>query len=121
MTGEFEDRHGFPSGTNEVRPADHDDRAAARRLAQVTFTPAGLVTFYDSIGEVDWAGPDAEPFLNGCPERIARLIFDEVAEACDPTDRAVRDAARTTTGRIQLTCRGRTSSAWACCPGRQEL
>ncbi|MGW5370334.1 hypothetical protein ACWER6_22985 [Streptomyces sp. NPDC004009] len=26
-------------------------------------------------------GPNAEPFLNDCPERIARLIFDEVAEA----------------------------------------
>ncbi|MEU6820895.1 hypothetical protein ABZ921_09720 [Streptomyces atriruber] len=52
MTGEFEVRYGFPPGTNEVRPADHDDQVAARRLAQVTPVPADLVTFYDSIGDV---------------------------------------------------------------------
>jgi hypothetical protein len=52
MTGEFERRHGFPPGINEVRPADHDDRVAARTLAQVSLTPADLVTFYDTTGDV---------------------------------------------------------------------
>nr|WTB30988.1 hypothetical protein OG781_17210 [Streptomyces sp. NBC_00830] len=39
MTDEFEHEHGFPPGTNEVRPADHDDQATARMLAQVRFAP----------------------------------------------------------------------------------
>ncbi|MFJ6433301.1 SMI1/KNR4 family protein [Streptomyces sp. NPDC091416] len=54
MTDEFERRHGFPPGANEVRPADHDDQAAAGMLAQVSLAPADLVTFYDSIGDVIW-------------------------------------------------------------------
>ncbi|MGW7786684.1 SMI1/KNR4 family protein [Streptomyces tricolor] len=54
MTDDFEHRHGFPPGTNQVRPADYDDQAAARTLAQVTPAPADLVTFYESIGEVSW-------------------------------------------------------------------
>lgn len=45
MTGEFQQRHGFPSGANQVRPADHDDRVAARTLAQITSTRADLVIF----------------------------------------------------------------------------
>lgn len=55
MTGEFERRHGFPPGVNEVRLADHADQAAARTLAQVSLVPADLVTFYNSISEVTWA------------------------------------------------------------------
>jgi len=70
MTGEFEDRHGFPPGTNVVRPADHDDQVAARRLAQVTPAPADLVTFYDSIGDVTWVdvgnGYFLEPAFTSC-------------------------------------------------------
>lgn len=55
MTDAFERRHGFPPGINEVRPADHDARATARVLARVRHSPADLVTFYGSIGEVAWA------------------------------------------------------------------
>ncbi|MFD0033599.1 SMI1/KNR4 family protein [Streptomyces sp. NPDC055059] len=55
MTGEFERRHDFAPGTNEVRRADRDDRAAARVLAQVSLASADLLTFYDSIGGVTWA------------------------------------------------------------------
>ncbi|MFD8394319.1 SMI1/KNR4 family protein [Streptomyces sp. NPDC059680] len=55
MTDEFEHRHGFPPGTNEVRPADRNDQAAARALAQASLVPADLVTFYDSIGGITWA------------------------------------------------------------------
>ncbi|MFE1027104.1 hypothetical protein ACFW5I_21485 [Streptomyces sp. NPDC058818] len=55
MTDEFESRHGFPPGTNGVRPADHADQAAARTLAQVSIVPAGLVAYYDRISEVTWA------------------------------------------------------------------
>lgn len=55
MTDEFERRHGFPPGANEVRLADHADQAAARTLAQAGIVPADLVTFYDNIGDVTWA------------------------------------------------------------------
>ncbi|WP_327713302.1 SMI1/KNR4 family protein (plasmid) [Streptomyces sp. NBC_00464] len=55
MTDDFERRHSFPPGTNEVRPADHDDQATARMLAQESLAPADLVTFYDTIGDVTWA------------------------------------------------------------------
>ncbi|MFF2206063.1 hypothetical protein [Streptomyces sp. NPDC058145] len=30
---------------------------------------------------LDNEGFDAEPFLGGCPQQTARLIFDEIAEA----------------------------------------
>ncbi|MFF7339708.1 hypothetical protein ACFZAT_20480 [Streptomyces sp. NPDC008163] len=50
MTGEFERRHGYPPGSNEVRPASRDDQTAARALAQAGLISADLVTFYDSIG-----------------------------------------------------------------------
>ncbi|MGQ4443152.1 SMI1/KNR4 family protein, partial [Streptomyces violaceoruber] len=54
MTDEFERRHGFPPGVNEVRRADSADQAAARTLARDSLVPADMVTFYDSIGEVAW-------------------------------------------------------------------
>ncbi|MFI9833781.1 SMI1/KNR4 family protein [Streptomyces sp. NPDC051913] len=54
MTGEFEHRHGFPPGTNQVRLADHDDQAAAHTLAQLTTAPADLLTLYKSVGDVSW-------------------------------------------------------------------
>ncbi|MER6853787.1 hypothetical protein AB0A81_38810 [Streptomyces flaveolus] len=50
---------------------------AARTPAHRQFTKTAITAFEED-------GPDAEPLLNGCPETIARLIFDEVAEAYDP-------------------------------------
>ncbi|MEW2424756.1 SMI1/KNR4 family protein [Streptomyces nigra] len=87
MTGEFEDRHGFPPGTNEVRPADHDDQAAACRLAQVTSAPADLVTFYDSIGGVTWADVGNGYFLESASNVLQRLQEDGIVDA--GTDRKV--------------------------------
>ncbi|MFE2267490.1 SMI1/KNR4 family protein [Streptomyces griseosporeus] len=89
MTGEFEDRHGFPTGTNEVRLADHDDQAAARRLAQVTPTPADLVTFYDSIGDVTWADVGNGYFLEPASNVLQRLQEDGIVDA--GTDRKVHN------------------------------
>jgi hypothetical protein len=73
MTGEFERRHGFPPGTNEVRPADHDDRVAARTLAQVSLTPAGLVTFYDTIGDVTWEDVGNGYFIDPARDVLLQL------------------------------------------------
>ncbi|MFF4970062.1 SMI1/KNR4 family protein [Streptomyces sp. NPDC001037] len=87
MTGEFKDRHGFPPGTNEVRLADHDDQAAARGLAQVTPTPADLVTFYDSIGDVTWADVGNGYFLEPAINVLQRLQEDGIVDAS--TDREV--------------------------------
>ncbi|MER6220802.1 SMI1/KNR4 family protein [Streptomyces sp900105755] len=73
MTGEFEHRHGFPPGTNQVRPADHDDQVAARTLAHVTPAPADLVTFYESIGDVTWADVGNGCFLDPAGDVLLRL------------------------------------------------
>jgi len=75
MTDEFERRHGFPPGANVVRPANHDDQAAARTLAQVSLIPADLVTFYDSIGDVTWADVGNGYFLD--PARDVLLTIQE--------------------------------------------
>jgi hypothetical protein len=40
MTADFERRHGFPPGTNEIRPASCSDQAAARALARAGRIPA---------------------------------------------------------------------------------
>ncbi|MEV5017096.1 hypothetical protein ACIGW1_27820 [Streptomyces sp. NPDC053780] len=73
MTDEFEHRHGFPPGTNQVRLADHDDQAAARTLAQVTATPADLVTFYESIGDVTWEDVGNGYFLDPVGDVLLQL------------------------------------------------
>ncbi|SNX88615.1 hypothetical protein SAMN06272735_9088 [Streptomyces sp. TLI_55] len=73
MTGEFEHRHGYPPGINQVRPADHDDQAAARTLAQVTPAPADLVTFYENIGAVSWADVGNGYFLDPASDVLLRL------------------------------------------------
>ncbi|MEV5315835.1 SMI1/KNR4 family protein [Streptomyces sp. NPDC052610] len=74
MTGEFERRHGFAPDTNEIRPADQDDQAAARTLAQVSdLIPADLITFYGSIGDVTWADVGNGYFLDSPSEVLLRL------------------------------------------------
>ncbi|MFF4055557.1 SMI1/KNR4 family protein [Streptomyces sp. NPDC001668] len=73
MTGEFEHRHGYPPGTNQVRLADHDDQAAARMLAQVTPAPADLVTFYENIGDVTWSDVGNGYFLDPAGDVLLRL------------------------------------------------
>ncbi|MFJ9130327.1 SMI1/KNR4 family protein [Streptomyces sp. NPDC102340] len=73
MTGEFERRHGFPPGANEVRPADSDDQAAARALAQASLIPADLVTFHDSIGDVTWADVGNGYFLDPAIDVLLQL------------------------------------------------
>lgn len=73
MTDEFERRHGFPPGANEVRLADHADQAAARTLVQVSLVPADLVTFYDSIGEVTWADVGDGYFVDPAADVLLRF------------------------------------------------
>lgn len=78
----FSDSHGhdrrvrasarLPPGTNQVRP-DHDDQAAAHTLAQVTPTPADLVTFYERIGDVTWADVGNGYFLDPAGDVLVRL------------------------------------------------
>lgn len=73
MTDEFERRHGFPPGANEVRLADHDDQAAARTLAQVGIVPADLVTFYGTIGDVTWADVGNGYFVDPAGDVLLRF------------------------------------------------
>ncbi|UYQ64717.1 SMI1/KNR4 family protein [Streptomyces peucetius] len=73
MTDEFERRHGFPPGPNEVRPASRDARTAARTLAQAGLIQADLVTFYDSIGDVTWADVGNGYFLDPASDVLLRL------------------------------------------------
>lgn len=73
MTNEFERRHGYPPGTNQVRLAGHDDQAAARALAQVNLAPADLVTFYESIGDVTWADVGNGYFVDPAGDVLLRL------------------------------------------------
>ncbi|MEU8952104.1 SMI1/KNR4 family protein [Streptomyces sp. NPDC048489] len=73
MTDEFERRHSFPPGTNEVRPASSNDQTAARALAQAGLVPADLVTFYDSIGEITWADVGNGYFLDPASDVLLRL------------------------------------------------
>lgn len=80
MTDEFERRHGFPPGTNEVRLADYADQAAARTLAQVSIVPADLVTFYDIIGYVTWADVGNGYFVDPAGDVLLRF------EQCGPVD-----------------------------------
>ncbi|MFH9857707.1 SMI1/KNR4 family protein [Streptomyces althioticus] len=88
MTGEFEHRHGFPPGINQVRLADHEDQAAARTLAQVTPTPADLVTFYEGIGDVTWADVGNGYFLDPVGDVLLQLQEYGVADV--GTDRKSR-------------------------------
>ncbi|MEJ1202188.1 MULTISPECIES: SMI1/KNR4 family protein [unclassified Streptomyces] len=60
-------------GVNEVRPANRDDQTAARALAQASLTPADLVTFYDSIGDVTWADVGNGYFLHPASDVLLRL------------------------------------------------
>jgi hypothetical protein len=80
------------SGFVRTRPDIIADlrRTAARHRVHRLFTETAIAAFEEE-------GPDAEPVLNGCPPQIARLIFDEVAEAYDTADRAHRDATSPTT------------------------
>lgn len=76
MTDEFERRHGFPPGANEVRLADHADQVAARMLAQVSNMPADLGTFYDSIGDVTWADVGNGYFVDPAADVLLRFQQD---------------------------------------------
>ncbi|THA76089.1 SMI1/KNR4 family protein [Streptomyces sp. A0642] len=80
MTVDFERQHGFPPGTNEVRPADHDDQAAARLLARAGTAPADLITFYGSIGDATWADVG-----NGYFVAPAADVLLQLAERADVT------------------------------------
>ncbi|MEU9883632.1 SMI1/KNR4 family protein [Streptomyces phaeochromogenes] len=73
MTAEFERRHGFPPGTNQVRSATPDDQAAARALAERDLASADLVTLYDSIGAIAWADVGNGYFVDPVPDVLLRL------------------------------------------------
>ena len=74
MTEEFESKHGFPPGTNQIRLADHGDQGTVRVLRSDARASADLVTFYGSIGEVSW-----EDVGNGYFIHPARDVLEHVA------------------------------------------
>ncbi|GGQ85184.1 hypothetical protein GCM10010216_53740 [Streptomyces flaveolus] len=73
MTADFERRHGFPPGVNEVRPASCGDQAAARALARAGRIPADLAAFYDSIGGLVWPDVGNGIFLDSAGDALRRL------------------------------------------------
>ncbi|MGI3198853.1 hypothetical protein ACRJ4W_09975 [Streptomyces sp. GLT-R25] len=73
MTAEFERRHGYPPGTNQVRSADPADQTAARALAELDLASADLVTFYVSIGDIAWADVGNGYFVDPIPDVLLRL------------------------------------------------
>ncbi|MFF5007291.1 SMI1/KNR4 family protein [Streptomyces phaeochromogenes] len=73
MAAEFERRHGFPPGTNQVRLANPDDQAAARALAERDLASADLVTLYDSIGDIAWADVGNGYFVDPVSDILLRL------------------------------------------------
>ncbi|MFF1335540.1 SMI1/KNR4 family protein [Streptomyces sp. NPDC058298] len=74
MTEEFESKHGFPPGTNQIRLADHGDQGTVRVLRSDARASADLVTFYGSIGEISW-----EDVGNGYFIHPARDVLEHVA------------------------------------------
>lgn len=81
-----------PSGHVLTRPDILDTlrEEAARTPTHRRFVETAITAF-------EQEGPDAAPLLDGCGQQMARLIFDEVAEAYDNGERAKHDAASTTT------------------------
>ncbi|WLW54264.1 SMI1/KNR4 family protein [Streptomyces sp. YU58] len=73
MAEGFEGRHGFPPDLNQVRPADEDDRDAARALAGAGAAPADLVTFYDVIGDISWPDVGNGYFIDPARDVLGRL------------------------------------------------
>ena len=69
----FEEKYGYPPGTNEIKPPDADDRTAAAELAREHLTPVDLVTFYRSIGEVVLADVGNAYFFHS-----ARRVLDHL-------------------------------------------
>ncbi|MCX4681672.1 hypothetical protein OG413_41460 [Streptomyces sp. NBC_01433] len=61
-----------------------------RATAAQCKNPAHLDFVTTAITSFEEEGPDAEPILNGCPQRTARLIFEEVTEAYITTEQATR-------------------------------
>ncbi|MEU0647842.1 SMI1/KNR4 family protein [Streptomyces umbrinus] len=88
MTAEFERRHGYPPGTNQVRSADPADQTAARALAELDLASADLVTFYDSIGDIAWADVGNGYFVDPIPDVLLRL--KEYGAVGDGTGEEVR-------------------------------
>lgn len=73
MTAEFERRHGFPAGANEVRLADYADQVAARTLSQVSIVSADLGTFYDSVGSITWANVGNGYFVDSAADVLLKF------------------------------------------------
>ncbi|MFI1701426.1 hypothetical protein ACH419_36475 [Streptomyces bobili] len=68
-----------------------------RTIAAQCKNPAHLGFVTTAITAFEEEGPDAEPLLNGCPQRVARLIFAEVTEAYITTAQATRAHGRNST------------------------
>ncbi|MFE3271171.1 SMI1/KNR4 family protein [Streptomyces sp. NPDC059215] len=83
LVGEFERRHGFPPGTNEVRAACRDDQTAARTLAHADLISADPATLHDSIGDVTWADVGNGYFLDPASDVLLRQEHGAVDAGAD--------------------------------------
>ncbi|MFE3858519.1 SMI1/KNR4 family protein [Streptomyces griseorubiginosus] len=87
MAADFERRHGYPPGTNELRPAAPDDRPATRTLLRSGLAYPDLITFYDSIAEVTWPDVGIGYFVD--PVQDVLLRFKEYGAGEDEDDRSL--------------------------------
>lgn len=86
LTSAFEEKYGYPAGTNEIRTPDAADLAAASDLAGEPLAPGDLATFYRSIGEVQLADVGNAYFIHPADLVLDQLRTDGPVRLSDTND-----------------------------------
>ncbi|MEU5242219.1 hypothetical protein ACH4UR_37275 [Streptomyces lydicus] len=80
-------RSGYVLEFEHVLDGLRETARQCKNPAHLDFVTAAITAFQEE-------GPEARPFLNGCPQAAARLIFEEVTEAYITAEQATRMQAR---------------------------